>query len=85
MNIFVLLVRRGVIFLMTYLILVGFGLYSLARLQLDLFFDVFFSMVMVLISYTGASFEDMETLVIRPLESSVAAVKNATEITLTFK
>ena len=83
MNISALSVRRGVTFLMLYLILTGFGFYSLLRLQLDLFPDISFPMVMVLTNYTGASPEDIETVISKPIERSVASVKGVTEINST--
>jgi HAE1 family hydrophobic/amphiphilic exporter-1 len=85
MNISSLSVRRGVTFAMAYLILVGFGLYSLGGLGLDLYPDVSFPTVVVLTEYTGASPEDMETLVTRPIESGVSSVKGAKEIRSTSK
>jgi HAE1 family hydrophobic/amphiphilic exporter-1 len=73
-------VKRGVTFGMIYLIVVGFGLFSLSRLQLDLYPDISFPTVMVITQYTGASPEDIETLVTRPLEGAVSAVKGVEEV-----
>mgnify|MGYP001612875541 CR=1 FL=1 len=67
------------------LIVVGFGLFSLGRLQLDLYPDISFPSVIVITNYTGASPEDIETLVSRPLEGAVASVKNVKEIESTSK
>ncbi len=78
-------VRRGVTFGMVYLILIGFGLFSLSRLQLDLYPDISFPSVIVITNYTGASPQDMETLVTTPIEGAVASVKNAKEIQSTSK
>jgi len=80
MSISSLSVKRGVTFGMAYLVLVGFGLFSLARLQLDLFPDISFPMVMVLTNYTRASPGDMETLVTRPLEGAVSGLKGVKEV-----
>ncbi|NOZ87783.1 MAG: efflux RND transporter permease subunit [Deltaproteobacteria bacterium] len=85
MNLSSLAVRRGVTFLMIYLIIVGFGLFSLSRLQLDLYPDIEFPMVAVIVNYTGASPEDIETLVTRPIEGAVSSAKGATEIHSTSK
>ncbi len=74
-------VRRGVTVSMIYMILVGFGLYSLGRLQLDLYPDISFPTVIVITNYTGASPEDIETLITRPIEGQVASVKDVDEIT----
>ena len=73
-------VRRGVTFSMIYLVVVGFGLFSLGRLQLDLYPDISFPTVMIITNYTGASPEDIENLVTRPLEGAVAAVRDVKEI-----
>jgi HAE1 family hydrophobic/amphiphilic exporter-1 len=85
MNIPGLSVRRGVTFAMIYLIVVGFGLFSLSRLALDLYPDISFPTVVVLTQYTGASPEDIETLVTRPVESGVTSAKGVKEIHSTSK
>lgn len=85
MSISGLSVRRGVTFSMIYLVIVGFGLFSLARLALDLFPDISFPTVVVLTQYDGASPEDIETLVSRPIESGVTAVKGVKELRSTSK
>ena len=73
-------VRRGVTFAMIFVVVLGFGLYSLSRLRLDLYPDVAFPTVLVVTTYTGASPEDMETLVSRPLEGAVAGVAGAEKV-----
>jgi HAE1 family hydrophobic/amphiphilic exporter-1 len=65
---------------MAYLIVLGFGLFSLSRLNLDLWPDISFPSVIVITTYTGASPEDIETLVTRPMEGAVASVKDVEEI-----
>lgn len=78
-------VRRGVTFSMIFLLIVGFGLFSLSRLKLDLYPDITLPSVVVITSYTGASPEDIETLVTRPIEGAVASAKDAEEINSTSK
>lgn len=78
-------VRRGVTFAMAYLIIFGFGLFSLSRLQLDLYPDISFPVVIVITNYTGASPEDIETLITRPIEGAVSSAKDAKEIRSTSK
>jgi HAE1 family hydrophobic/amphiphilic exporter-1 len=73
-------VRRGVTFAMIYLIVVGFGLFSLSRLQLDLYPDISFPTVLVMTEYTGSSPEDIESLVTRPIEGAVSSVKGVEEV-----
>jgi len=85
MNLADLSVRRGVTVGMLYLLLVGFGIFSLLRLQLDLYPDISFPTVVIITNYTGASPEDMETLVSRPIEGAVSAAKDAEEIRSTSK
>ncbi|MBN1653037.1 MAG: efflux RND transporter permease subunit [Deltaproteobacteria bacterium] len=85
MNLSSLSVRRAITFSMAYLMLVGFGLFCLMRLQLDLYPDISFPTVLVITNYTGASPEDVETLLTRPIESAVSSAKNAEEIRSTSK
>jgi hydrophobic/amphiphilic exporter-1 (mainly G- bacteria), HAE1 family len=85
MKLTALTVRNGVTALMVFLIIIGFGLFSLARLRLDLYPDISFPTVMVLTTYTGASPEDVETLLTRPLESAVSGVKGVKEVRATAK
>ena len=85
MNVSETAVRRGVTFTMAFLMIVGFGLYSLSRLSLDLYPDVSLPTVVVITNYTGASPEDIETLVTRPIEGAVASAKDAEEIRSTSK
>jgi hydrophobic/amphiphilic exporter-1 (mainly G- bacteria), HAE1 family len=73
-------VRRGVTFGMIYLVVIGFGLYSLSRLQLDLYPDITFPAVMIITTYTGASPEDVEKLITRPVEGAVSAVKGVESV-----
>ncbi len=80
MNLSSLAVKRGVTFSMVFLMVLGFGLFGLSRLQLDLFPDLTFPTVVVITSYTGASPEDMETLVTDPIEGAVSAVKRVEEV-----
>ncbi|HMA94989.1 MAG TPA: efflux RND transporter permease subunit, partial [Polyangiaceae bacterium] len=70
---------------MLYLMLVGFGLFSLSRLRLDMYPDVSFPTVIILTEYTGASPEDIETLVTRPIEGAASSVKNVKEVHSTSK
>jgi len=76
-------IRRGVTFFMIYLIAVGFGLFSLARLDIDLYPKLEFPMIALISQYTGVGPFDMETVVTRPVEEVVAAVENIEKITST--
>lgn len=76
-------VRRGVTFIMLYLIVVGFGLFSLARLKLDLYPKLEFPVISVITQYTGVGPYDIETVITRPIEESVATVENVETVTST--
>ena len=76
-------IRRPVTTAMFYLIAVGFGLFSLVRLKLDLYPKLEFPMIAVISQYTGVGPEDMETVVTRPIEKSLASVKNIKKLTST--
>lgn len=80
MNISELSVRRGVTFGMVYLIVLGFGLFSLSRLDLDLYPDITFPAVVIITGYTGANPQDVETLITRPIEGAVVSVKGIQEV-----
>lgn len=69
-----LAVDRPITFLMTTLILLGFGLYGLQNLRLNLYPDVSFPTITVYTSYEGVAPEDIETLVTRPIEESVGSI-----------
>ena len=74
-------VKRGVTFAMIYLIAVGFGLFSLGRLKLDLYPKLEFPMIALITQYTGVGPFDMETVVTRPLEETVSIVENVKKVT----
>ncbi len=76
-------IKRGVTFLMIYLIVVGFGLFSLGRLRIDLFPNLTFPMIAVITQYTGVGPFDIETVVTRPIEETVASVQNVNSVNST--
>ncbi|HSQ77087.1 MAG TPA: efflux RND transporter permease subunit, partial [Bacteroidota bacterium] len=76
-------IKRAVTTSMIYLIAIGFGLFSLARLKLDLYPKLEFPMIAVITQYTGVGPEDMETVVTRPIEKALASVKNVKKLTST--
>jgi HAE1 family hydrophobic/amphiphilic exporter-1 len=69
-------IKRGVTFLMIYIVAVGFGLFSLGRLRIDLFPSLDFPIIAVIAQYTGVGPFDIETVVTRPMEETVASVQN---------
>jgi len=69
-----LAVDRPITFLMATLIVIGFGVFGLTNLRLNLYPDVSFPTITVFTSYEGVAPEDMETLVTRPIEESVGSI-----------
>lgn len=77
-------IRRPVFTVMLVMLLVVFGINSYSNLGIDLYPDVEFPIVVVTVTYTGASPEEMESLVTKPIEdavSSVASIKTLSSIT----
>ncbi|MFH1130428.1 MAG: efflux RND transporter permease subunit, partial [Pseudomonadota bacterium] len=85
MNLAELSVRRRVTFSMIFLMVVGFGLFSLARLRLDMYPDITFPMIGVVTSYEGAGPREVEDLITRRIEGAVTAVEGVKEVTSTSK
>ncbi|TVQ65791.1 MAG: efflux RND transporter permease subunit, partial [Balneolaceae bacterium] len=73
-NLSKLAVKRPVTFLMASLILIGFGIFGLMNLRLNLYPDVSFPTVTVYTTYEGVAPEDMEALITRPIEETVGSV-----------
>ena len=73
-NLSKLAVNRPITFLMASLILIGFGIFGLLNLRLNLYPDVSFPTVTVYTTYEGVAPEDMETLITRPIEETVGSV-----------
>lgn len=69
-----LAVDRPITFLMTSLILIGFGIFGVLQLRLDLYPDVSFPTITVFTGYEGVAPEDMEALVTRPIEEQVGSI-----------
>jgi len=75
-----LAIKRAITFSMIYFFVVGFGLFGLARLKIDLYPDVSFPVIAIITTYTGVAPEDMETLVTKPIEEAVASVEKIKHI-----
>ncbi len=73
-------IKRSVTFAMIYIFVVGFGLFGLARLKIDLYPDISFPVIAIITTYTGVAPADMETLVTKPIEEAVASVENIKHI-----
>jgi len=72
--------KRQVTTSMIFLIAIGFGLFALSQLKLDFFPDIQFPFAGVITSYSGAGPEDIENLISRPLEETLARVKNVKRV-----
>lgn len=80
MKITTLAIKRGITFFMIYLIVVGFGLFSLARLKIDLFPDITFPVIAIISQYTGVNPFDIENTVTRLVEETVSSVENVKKV-----
>ncbi|TNE70549.1 efflux RND transporter permease subunit [bacterium] len=73
-------VERPVTFLMIALIVIGFGIFGLSNLRLNLYPDVSFPTVTVYTVYEGVAPEDMETLISRPIEEQVGSISGVVRV-----
>lgn len=76
-------IRRPVTTFMAVLLVVLLGLISLGKLKLDLFPRFSFPVAAVITEYSGAGPNEVENMVTRPLESSLATVTNVKSISST--
>ncbi len=83
MKITQLSIKRGVTFFMIYSIAVGFGLFSLLRLKMDLYPKLEFPVLAIITQYTGVGPFDMETVITRPVEETVSSVENVKKVSST--
>lgn len=67
-------IKRPVFTTMLVMLLVVFGLSSLPGIGIDLFPDVDLPLVTVNVTYVGASPEEMETLISKPIEDAVSSL-----------
>jgi HAE1 family hydrophobic/amphiphilic exporter-1 len=74
-------VNKKVTTSMLAMILVVLGVYSFTRLGLDFFPDLEFPTVSIITSYPGASSEDIENVLTRPLEQVVSSVNRVKKVT----
>ena len=83
MNISKFSVKRPVATLMLILIIVLLGVVSFTNIQTGLFPDINMPIAAVSISYSGASPEEVESIVTKNIENSLATVSNIDEISST--
>ncbi len=73
-------VQRPVTTLMVFVAIVGFGLFSLQDLPIDLYPEIEPPIISVITEYPGASASDIETTVTRPLEDNLSIISDLDEI-----
>ena len=73
-------VDRPVTFLMISIILIGFGLYGLNNLRLNLYPDVSFPTITVYTTYEGVAPEDIEALITRQIEEQVGSISGVRRV-----
>ncbi len=74
-------VKRPVMTTLGFVAVLIIGLFSLSKLPIDLFPDIETNTIMVMTSYPGASAEDIEQNVTRPLENTLNSVEHLKHIT----
>ena len=73
-------VKRPVMTVLCFVAVAIMGLFSLSKLPIDLYPDVETNTIMVLTTYAGASAQDIEQNVTRPLENALNAVNDLKHI-----
>ncbi len=73
-------IRRPVFATMVIVSFMVLGIVSMTRLGIDLFPDVSFPFVNISVVYPGASPEEVETLVTRPIEDAVAGINGVKRV-----
>ena len=74
-------VKRPIMTALCFVAIVLFGLFSYTRLPVDLLPDIDTNVIMVMTAYPGASANDIENNVSRPLENVLNTVSNLKHIT----
>ncbi len=81
MSLYQTAVKRPITTILIFLGIAIFGLFSLTRLSIDLYPNIETNSIMVMTTYSGASAEDIETNVTRPLENTLNGVSDLKHIT----
>ena len=74
-------VKRPIMTTLCFVAVIILGLFSLTKLPIDLFPDIDTNTIMVITMYPGASAEDIEQNVTKPLENSLNSVEHLKHIT----
>ena len=81
MSIYASAVKRPVMTILCFVAVVIMGLFSLSKLPIDLYPDIDTNTIMVMTTYQGASAQDIEQNVTRPLENVLNSVSDLKHIT----
>ncbi|MBO4994411.1 MAG: efflux RND transporter permease subunit [Muribaculaceae bacterium] len=81
MSLYASAVKRPIMTTLCFVAVAILGLFSLSTLPIDLYPDVETNTIMVMTSYQGASAQDIEQNITRPLENSLNAVNDLKHIT----
>lgn len=81
MSLYASAVKRPVMTTLCFVAVAILGLFSLSKLPIDLYPDVETNTIMVMTTYQGASAQDIEQNVTRPLENALNAVNDLKHIT----
>jgi len=74
-------VSRPTTVVIIFVLLIGLGIFSLANLAVDLYPEVNLPNIMVITRYPGASPEEVERSVVRPMESVLSGISGLEKIT----
>jgi HAE1 family hydrophobic/amphiphilic exporter-1 len=85
MNLFESAIKRAITYTMVFIAIGVFGIVSLLRLKPELLPDITFPTAAVIVWYSGVGPEDIETLIVRPVEESVATINRVKEIRSTCR
>ncbi|MCQ2258266.1 MAG: efflux RND transporter permease subunit [Bacteroidaceae bacterium] len=85
MSIYESAVKRPIMTSLCFLAVIIFGIFSLIKLPIDLYPDIDTNTIMVLTYYNGASAEDIENNVTRPLENALNSVEHLKHVTSNSK
>ena len=78
-------VKKPVTTILVFVAVVIIGLFSLLKLPIDLYPDIDSNTIMVMTTYSGASSQDIEQNVTRPLENTLNSVEHLKHITSNSK
>ena len=81
MSLYASAVKRPIMTTLCFVAVIILGLFSLAKLPVDLFPDIDTNTIMVITMYPGASAEDIEQNVTKPLENTLNSVEHLKHIT----